>query len=65
MPADLRSSDREELPSDAWQHPEHGKQWFSEGRCVTCGGPKEQPTPYHCDRCYSALFNTIFDYDDD
>lgn len=42
-----------------------GDRWHHMGLCVTCGGKKEQPEPYHCEKCYALIFPFIFDYDDD
>lgn len=56
---------REPLPSDVWQHAERGQQYHDAGLCVTCGGKKEKPGPYHCESCYADIFPMIFDYDDD
>lgn len=55
----------ERLPAEVPQHVEHGQRYHDEGRCVGCGGEKEQPEPYHCESCYSRIFPMIFDYDDD
>lgn len=47
------------------QHVAHGNRWHAAGRCVTCGGPRDDAAAYHCDRCYAALYSTLADYDDD
>jgi len=41
---------KEPLPSDVWQHAEHGQQWHREGRCESC---------------YTMIWPPMFDYDDD
>jgi hypothetical protein len=55
----------DKLPEEAPRHLKHGQKWHDAGLCVTCGGKKEEPTPYHCESCYSRIFPSIFDYDDD
>lgn len=54
-----------QLPSEVPQHTEHGQRWHAAGLCVICGKKKEQPEPHHCDTCYSRIYASIFDYDDD
>lgn len=58
-------SDEPKLPDEVPQHRDNGQQWFLAGLCVTCGGKKERPAPYHCDACYSAMYSSLMDYDDD
>lgn len=53
------------LPEDVIQHRDHGQKYFEEGKCVTCGGEKEDKQAYHCEKCYAAIFPAIMDYDDD
>ena len=53
------------LPSEVPHDLKMGEEWFKQGLCVVCGGKKKRKDEYHCDSCYDALFNSIFDYDDD
>lgn len=63
--ADASASSPTRLPDEVPRHMRHGQDWYTAGLCVTCGGEKERREPYHCDNCYSRIFSSIFDYDDD
>ncbi len=43
----------------------HGRQWYKAGLCVACGKKVVLGAFFHCDECYTGLFPSIADYDDD